>query len=167
MSHNHGKSILKLPSHLAESRHGVFYFQLTFKLGGSTKEKRISLRTKNSQDARFKAMCLSGIMAAQSHKKEQAMATNYLNTATSIAQGLDSDFLLNLLHRVNREQLAELSGLPHQEIEAFFILPTPDTRNLDIDVGGISLRNINNDDDASRAIHILKSLNLSPEAWLN
>lgn len=109
-------------------------------------------------------MCLSGIMAAQTHKKEQAMATNYLNTATSIAQGLDSDFLLNLLHRVNREQLAELSGLPQQEIEAFFTLPTPDTRNLDIDVGGISLRNINTDDDASRAIHILKSLNLSPES---
>ena len=109
-------------------------------------------------------MCLSGIMASQSHKKEQAMATKYLNTATSIAQGLDSDFLLNLLHRVNREQLSELSGLPQQEIEKFFTLPTPDTRNLDIDFGGISLRNINNDDDASRAIHILKSLNLSPES---
>jgi len=109
-------------------------------------------------------MCLSGIMAAQTHKKEQTMATNYLNTATSIAQGLDSDFLLNLLHRVNREQLAELSGLSQQEIEVFFTLPTPDTRNLDIDVGGISLRNINNDDDATRAIHILKSLNLSQES---
>ena len=164
MSHNSGKSILNLPSHLAKSRHGVFYFRLTFRVGAATKEKRISLRTKNSQEARFKAMCLSGIMAAQTHKKEQAMATNYLNTATSIAQGLDSDFLLNLLHRVNREQLAELSGLSQQEIEAFFILPTPDTRNLDIDVGGISLRNINNDDDASRAIHILKALNLSPES---
>ena len=164
VSHNSGKSILKLPSHLAKSRHGVFYFRLTFRVGAATKEKRISLRTKNSQEARFKAMCLSGIMAAQTHKKEQAMATNYLNTATSIAQGLDSDFLLNLLHRVNREQLAELSGLPQQEIEAFFTLPTPDSRNLDIDVGGISLRNINNDDDATRAIHILKSLNLSQES---
>lgn len=77
---------------------------------------------------------------------------------------LDSDFLLNLLHRVNREQLAELSGLPQREIDALLTQPTPEVRKLDIEVGGINLRNINNDDDASRAIHILKSLNLSPES---
>jgi len=47
VSHNFGNAILKLPSHLAESRHGFFYFRLTFKLGGFTKEKRMSLRTKN------------------------------------------------------------------------------------------------------------------------
>ncbi|TXD06011.1 hypothetical protein FTI75_03530, partial [Burkholderia pseudomallei] len=50
---------LQLPSHLAKSRHGVFYFRLTFRTAGATKEKRISLRTKNPQEARFKALCLS------------------------------------------------------------------------------------------------------------
>jgi hypothetical protein len=51
-----GITTLHLPSHLAKSRHGVFYFRLTFKTGGVTKEKRISLLTKNPQ-------YLSGIMA--------------------------------------------------------------------------------------------------------
>lgn len=156
---------MKLPSHLAKSRHGVFYFRLTFKIGGTTKEKRISLRTKNSQEARFKALCLSGIMAVQNHKKEQTMATDYLTTAAGIAApGPDSDFLLNLLNRANREQLAALSGIPLAEVEALFTTTAPDTRKLDIELGGISLRNINTDDDANRAIHILKTLNLSPEA---
>ncbi|WP_407059305.1 hypothetical protein ACKZDW_03035 (plasmid) [Ralstonia syzygii subsp. celebesensis] len=44
---------MRLPSHLAKSRHGVFYFRLTFKTAGTTKEKRISLRTKGPQEARF------------------------------------------------------------------------------------------------------------------
>lgn len=118
----------------------------------------MSLRTKNPQEARFKALCLSGIIAVQTHKKEQTMSNDYLNTAMS----LDSDFLLNLLHRVNREQLAELSGFSQREIDT--LLATPEVRKLDIEVGGISLRNINNDDDASRAINILKALNLSPES---
>lgn len=165
MSHKIGKSILKLPSHLAKSRHGVFYFRLTFKIGGTTKEKRISLRTKNSREARFKALCLSGIMAVQNHKKEQTMATDYLTTSAGIAApDPDSDFLLNLLNRANREQLAALSGIPLAEVEALFTTTAPDIRKLDIELGGISLRNINTDDDANRAIHILKTLNLSPEA---
>ena len=95
------------------------------------------------------------------------MATDHLNTAESIAgQAPDGDFLLNLLHRVDREQLAELAGLPLSEVNNLFTPPAePDTRKLDIEMpGGFVLRNINSDDDASRAVHILQTLNLSPEA---
>ena len=95
------------------------------------------------------------------------MATDYLNTAESIAgQTPDSDFLLNLLHRVDREQLAELSGLSLSEVSSLFAPPSePDVRKLDIEMpGGFVLRNINSDDDANRAVHILQTLNLSTEA---
>lgn len=95
------------------------------------------------------------------------MATDYLNTAESIAgQGPNGDFLLNFLHRVDREQLAELAGLSLSEVNDLFTPPTePDIRRLDIEMpGGFVLRNINSDDDASRAVHILQTLNLSPEA---
>jgi hypothetical protein len=71
---------------------------------------------------------------------------------------------LNFLNRANREQLAALSGIPLAEVEALFTTTAPHTRKLDIELGDISLRNINTDDDANRAIHILKTLNLSPEA---
>jgi integrase len=157
---------LKLPSHLAKSRHGVFYFRLTFRAGAATKEKRLSLRTKNPQEARFKALCLSGIMAVRNQERQRAMAMDYLSTAESIAgQGLDGDFLLNLLRRVDRQQLAELAGLTLPEVNDLFAQPTePDTRKLDIEMGGLVLRNINSDEDANRAVHIMRALNLSPEA---
>lgn len=99
---------LKLPSYIAKSRHGIYYFRLTFRVGFSLKEKRISLRTKNPQEARFKASCLSGIMAVRKQEPQKAMATDHFNTAAHIAeQAPDSDFLLNLLRRTDRHKLAE------------------------------------------------------------
>lgn len=149
-----------LPRHLTKSRHGVFYFRLSFRMGATTKEKRISLQTKIPQEARFKAMCLSGIMTVRT--QEQQRATDYLNTEESIAgQAPDGDFQLNLLHCVDREQLAELAGLPLPELNNRFTPSTePDTRRLGIEMlGGFVLRNINSDDDVSRAVQILQSLN--------
>lgn len=84
MSHFLWITTLHLPSHLAKSRHGVFYFRLTFRTAGTTKEKRISLRTKNPQEARFKALCLSGIMAVHQERRHRDMASDYLNTAEHI-----------------------------------------------------------------------------------
>ena len=160
----HGKTVLKLPSYLAKSRHGVFYFRLTFRAAGCTREKRISLRTKNPQEARFKASCLSGIMAVQKREQQKAMDEVYTNTAASIA-GPDSDFLLNLLHRVDRQQLAELAGLPMSAVNDLFASPQPDVRKLDIEMpGGVVLRNVNSDEDMNRAVHILRTLNLTPES---
>lgn len=118
------------------------------------------MRTKIPQEARFKAMCLSGIMTVRT--QEQQRATDYLTTEESIAgQAPDADFQLNLLHCVDREQLAELAGLPLPELNNRFTPPTePDTRRLGIEMpGGFVLRNINSDDDVSRAVHILQSLN--------
>lgn len=43
---------MKLPSYLALSRHGVFYFRLTFLVGLARKEKRWSLHTKNPVEAK-------------------------------------------------------------------------------------------------------------------
>lgn len=118
------------------------------------------MRTKIPKEARFKAMCLSGIMTVRT--QEQQRATDYLNTEESIAgQAPDGDFQLNLLHCVDREQLAELAGLPLPELNNRFTPSTePDTRRLGIKMlGGIVLRNINSDDDVSRAVQILQSLN--------
>ena len=156
---------MKLLSYLAKSRHGIYYFRLTFfRSGFTTKEKRISLRTKNPQKARFKASCLSGIMAVQKREQQKAMDEVYTNTAASIA-GPDSDFLLNLLHRVDRQQLAEVAGLPMSAVNDLFASPQPDVRKLDIEMpGGFVLRNINSDEDMNRAVHILRALNLSPES---
>lgn len=130
-------------------------------------EAEISLRTKTPQEARFKALCLSGIMAVHKQKQQRDMALDYLNTAEGIAgQGPDSDFLLNLLHRVDRQQLAELAGLSLEAINDLLTSPAaPDTRRLDIELpGGFALRNVNSDEDMGRAVQILKTLNLSPEA---
>ncbi|MGA4048819.1 hypothetical protein ACI2TP_19540 [Ralstonia nicotianae] len=158
---------LRLPSHLAKSRHGVFYFRLTFRTGGVTTERRISLRTKNPQEARFKALCLSGIMTVRKQEQQRGAALDYLSTAGNIAgQRPDSDFLLNLLHRVDRQRLAELAGLSLEAVNEL-LTPTaePDTRRLDIEMpGGFAIRNVNSDEDMGRAVHILKALNLSPEA---
>jgi len=155
VSHFLGITALHLPSHLAKSRHGVFYFRLIFRAAGTTKEKRISLRTKNPQEARFKALCLSGIMAVRKQKYERDMALEYLNTAEHIAsQGPDNDFLLNLLHSVDRQQLAELAGLPLEAVNDLLTTPTEaDARRLDIEIGGLNLRNINSDEDMGRAVH--------------
>lgn len=158
---------MHLPSHLAKSRHGVFYFRLTFRTGGVTTERRISLRTKNPQEARFKALCLSGIMTVREQERQRGVALDYLSTAENIAgQRSDSDFLLNLLHRVDRQRLAELAGLSLETVNGLLAEPSaPDTRRLDIEMpGGFALRNVNSDEDVGRAVHILKALNLSPEA---
>ncbi|MEF9385201.1 hypothetical protein V4890_06130 [Ralstonia solanacearum species complex bacterium KE056] len=159
---------LHLPSHLAKSRHGVFYFRLTFRTGGVTTERRISLRTKNPQEARFKALCLSGIMTVRKQEQQRGAALDYLSTAGNIAgQRPDSDFLLNLLYRVDRQRLAELAGLSLEAVNEL-LTPTaePDTRRLDIEMpGGFAIRNVNSDEDMGRAVHILKALNLSPKRW--
>lgn len=167
MSHFLWITTLHLPSHLAKSRHGVFYFRLTFRTGGVTTERRISLRTKNPQEARFKALCLSGIMTVRKQEQQRGAALDYLSTAGNIAgQRPDSDFLLNLLHRVDRQRSAELAGLSLEAVNEL-LTPTagPDTRRLDIEMpGGFAIRNVNSDEDMGRAVHILKALNLSPEA---
>lgn len=47
---------MKLPSHLAKSRHGVYYFRLTIRAGAVTREKRWSLNTRDPAEAKVKAL---------------------------------------------------------------------------------------------------------------
>ncbi|MCU6432555.1 hypothetical protein LPB67_02025 [Undibacterium sp. Jales W-56] len=54
---------MKLPSNLAKSRHGVFYFRLFGPaIQGVRKESRISLQTKNPTIAKEKSRLISAIM---------------------------------------------------------------------------------------------------------
>ncbi|MCG3573454.1 hypothetical protein, partial [Ralstonia solanacearum] len=72
---------------------------------------------------------------------------------------------MNLLHRVDRQRLAEMAGLSIGAVNALLTPPVePDARRLDIEAGGLNLRNVNSDEDMGCAVHILKALNLSPEA---
>ena len=159
---------MKQPSHLAKSRHGVFYFRLTFRAGSAIKEKRISLKTKNPQEARFKSSCLSAIMLTRQQEWQKAMGKEIDRVAEIIAgERPESDLLLDLLHKMDRQQLSELAGVPLSEVNDLFE-PPPQTniRKLDIEMpGGFTVRNINSDEDMSRAVHILRELNLSGDAW--
>ena len=106
-------------------------------------------------------------MVSYKQKQQRDMASDYLNTATGIAaQDPNSGFLWDLLHRVDRQQLADVAGVSLSAVNELLTPPaaTPDTRNLDIELGGLNLRNINSDEDMNRAVHVLKTLNLSPEA---
>ena len=74
---------MKLASHLAKSRHGIFYFRLTYRVGTARREKRISLHTKDPQEARLKAACLGGIMAARKHEEWKAMSMGFVAQSQS------------------------------------------------------------------------------------
>ena len=159
---------MKLASHLAKSRHGIFYFRLTYRVGTARREKRISLHTKDPQEARLKAACLGGIMAARKHEEWKAMSMDNLNTANGLASpGLGDDFLLKLLNRVDRERLADLAGMPLAKVNALFEAPSPapDARKLDIEFpSGFAIRDVNSEEDMHRAHRMLQALNLSPDA---
>ncbi|TJZ73765.1 hypothetical protein [Chitiniphilus eburneus] len=127
---------MKLASHLAKSRHGVFYFRLSVREGSATREKRVSLRTTNPQEARLKAACLSGIMAVHKQEQQRAMGEARFNAAQGIAaQDPDGNLLLNLLRRVDPERLAELAGRPLSEVnELLNGASETDVRRLDIEL---------------------------------
>lgn len=147
---------MKLPSRLAKSRHGVFYFRLTFLEGDKIKEKRISLRTKCPQEAQYKSTCLSVIMLTQKRKLKKNRENSNLKPEDFLAEEIpQEDALWDLLVRFDRQQLSELSGIPLGRVNALFEAPVePSVRKLDIEVpGGISLRNINSDEDMNRAVH--------------
>lgn len=82
------------------------------------------------------------------------------------SQTLKGTSCLILVHRFDRQQLAELSGLPLVAVNDLIESPLhTDVRKFDIEMpGGFAVRNINSDDDANRALYILKILNLSVEA---
>jgi integrase len=163
-----GNTVLKLASHLALSRHGIYYFRLTYSAGSATKEKRISLRTKNPQEARLKASCLSAIMVTSKLDKQKTMDRDTYNAAQSLAleEPANGNYLERLLHRVDKQQLAQLTGRSLGDIETLLNPSQPQgTHKLELELpGGMVFRDINSDEDVGRVHQILKSLNLSPEA---
>ncbi|WP_232352753.1 hypothetical protein, partial [Burkholderia pseudomallei] len=73
----------------------------------------------------------------QSLGKPVTHAVNTVSAPRLLAgQGPDSDFLLNLLHRMDRQQLAEVAGLSLETVNDLLAPPTaaPDTRKLDIEL---------------------------------
>lgn len=162
-----GNTVLKLASHLAISRHGIYYFRLTFVSGEITREKRVSLRTKSPQEARLKASCLSAIMAASKHDKRKAMERETFSAAQLFAadEPVDGSFLAQLLQKFDPQQLAQLTGRSMADLEA---LPNPkenvEARRLELELGGLVFRDINSNEDVERVLQILKTLNLSPDA---
>ncbi|MBT9166623.1 MAG: hypothetical protein DDT25_01316 [Chloroflexi bacterium] len=53
---------MNLPSYLVRSRHGVFYFRLTFREDGNIRERRWSLRTRSPSQARARALYISAAL---------------------------------------------------------------------------------------------------------
>lgn len=106
-------------------------------------------------------------MLTRQWERQAAMEENKIKMAESIAgQGPESDFLLDMLQRVDRQQLSELAGVPLSEVNQLLEQP-PQTnvRKLDIEMpGGFTLRNISSDEDMNRAVHILRTLNLSVDS---
>lgn len=74
-----------LPGRAAPNR--PFAFRVSGKLRAQSARSFIHFRFQKRRVAsRFKAMCPSGIMAVQNHRKEQTMANDYLTTAAGIAE---------------------------------------------------------------------------------
>lgn len=53
---------MKLPSYLAISRHGVYYFRLVFIVNAQRREKRWSLHTKSSTEAKYMALKIRAVL---------------------------------------------------------------------------------------------------------
>jgi hypothetical protein len=57
---------MKLPSYLVQSRHGVFYFRLTYLVGLIRREKRWSMHTKNPAEAKRLSIKLCALLSERS-----------------------------------------------------------------------------------------------------
>ena len=175
---------MKLPSHLAKSRHGVYYFRFSYRVGFALKEKRISLQTKNPQEARAKAVHLSLIMLRRRQMNSFVMQTEdfadlpvpssstdkVLTPEDLLASGeiSGSNVLERIFRKLDKDQLAEITGLP---VAKLINVPEETSfghavRKMDLEFpNGMIFRDVQNDDDAARVLQILKSLNLSTDQW--
>jgi hypothetical protein len=184
VSHFFRDTIVKLPSHLAKSRHGVYYFRFSYRVGFALKEKRISLQTKNPQEARAKAVHLSLIMLHRRQMNSFVMqpedfadlpvpplSTDKVLTPEDLLSSGEipgSNALERILQKLDKSQLAEITDLPVQKL-----LNVPEeasfghaVRKMDVELpNGMVFRDVQNDDDAARVVQILKGLNLSTDQW--
>lgn len=84
---------MKLPSYLAQSRHGIFYFRLTYIDNSTRKEKRWSLRTKNPANAKRMSLQLSAHLRNNHSTTEKTvcLASHDVNTWLRQQESLMSD----------------------------------------------------------------------------
>jgi hypothetical protein len=84
---------MKLPSCLAQSRHGIFYFRLTYFVDSTRKEKRWSLRTKNPVNAKRMSLQLSAHLRNNHSVIEKAvcLASNDVDAWLRQQENLMSD----------------------------------------------------------------------------
>ena len=103
---------MKLPSYLVRNRHGVYYFRLTFLVDSVRKEKRWSLRTKDSFEAKQIALLLSASL------RENIASTRY-------SRFLKSDSSLALL----RQQILKIGRNGMEEDNFIGLVTTFHSRN--------------------------------------
>lgn len=147
---------MKLASHLAKSRHGVFYFRFTIRSGTTTREKRLSLNTKNPVLARQQAACLNVLFLKPNTAWEKFLnSKGHSLTLEDVVAGTasaDTDFLASVM--------AKLGHLPPAVQEQL-----DGVRKLDVHLpNGLVFKNINTAQDAQVLAETIKALNLSTEA---
>ncbi len=78
---------MKLPSYLVLSRHGIFYFRITYRIGTACKEKRWSLHTRNPAEAKHLSLRISATLHNHSVVNRVELAVDMNDTARLAANG--------------------------------------------------------------------------------
>ena len=179
---------MKLPSHLARSRHGVYYFRFSTLIGTRKSETRLSLRTKNPTEAKAKAIQLSLIMMQLRNKADSFMTTDDKSGRAELPsgagkQGANADAILSPEEWLESLGPAHLSpaaqiieklhhrlfgngGPPSPQAQEIIrsVIADDAVRKLDLEMpNGMIFRNINNEDDVTRMVQAIHALDLSPE----
>lgn len=162
VSHFSGTPVLKLPSHLAKSRHGVYYLRMSYRVGDSVHEKRVSLRTKNATQARAIATQFSVIFFEIKHKGQRALASTpkppRVEDVIDGSYSSDTDLLKSIMSKLGH--LPSAMTKDQDAIRDGGFAPK-DVRKLDVELpNGVTLKNIQNDDDLKMMGKVLQTLNL-------
>jgi hypothetical protein len=146
VSHFLGKHTLKLPSHLAVSRHGIFYFRLTVRCGSTTREKRWSLKTRDPAQAKIKALGISAaIKGAQMSSAYDPKMFNLDDMSTwptdeqlqkAVAQ---NDAIAQVLLDMKRQSKSNPSSKPISKLNPNGADFAENLRSLQIKIGNTTL----------------------------
>lgn len=137
---------MKLPSHLAVSRHGIFYFRLTVRCGSTTREKRWSLKTRDPAQAKIKALGISAaIKGAQMSSAYDPKMFNLDDMSTwptdeqlkkAVAQ---NDAMAQVLLDMKRQSKSNPSSKPISNLNPNGADFTENLRSLQIKIGNTTL----------------------------
>jgi integrase len=137
-----GKHTLKLPSHLAISRHGIFYFRLTVRCGSTIREKRWSLKTRDPAQAKIKALGISAAIKAKqmnsAHNPKKFVFDDLSTWPTDEKlqkAAAQNDELAQLLLDIKRKRRSNSSSNLNPYGPDF----AENVRSLQIKIGGLTL----------------------------